>query len=348
VTAHDLHPRAVTGTTASQTETTSERHERYAPVTWAYLARLDEVPCDIFVRTGRKAVLYATTGASPDSLRERASRGVPLVVREEDAPILRRMLTVSLDRALADEALTPAQRSREAYSIAASIVAQTFKPKAAFEADEASLVQETIDLLTRVLAQEDDTLWSMVASMQRHQVTHSHAMSTAIYALALARLVGIGDWEQLRDVGRGAILADIGLTTLPARVVDNAGHLDPKEEKAYRQHPTVGFAIVTRALGETPPYAHIIIEHHERADGSGYPTGRKGSQVALDSQVVGIADHYDMLTADRDQQQEQQPLSPFEACQKMRFARPGQFDDAIMRSFIEMLGGWAKLRVEVA
>jgi HD-GYP domain-containing protein (c-di-GMP phosphodiesterase class II) len=314
----------------------------FLPVTWSYLARLDEVPCDIFLRVGRRPVLYATTGANPETLREKAIQRVPMVVREADSYLLRRMLTVSLGRTLSDQRLSPTERSREAYGIAATIVGETLKTSTKFDADEATLAEETIDLLTRTLSEEDDTLWAMVASMQRNLVTHNHAINIAIYSLALAKRNGIADPDQLRDIGRGALLADIGLTTVPTRVLDNPNDLDPQEARALRMHPAVGYAIVTRAIGEAPPYAHIILEHHERLDGSGYPAGRKASQIALDAQIVAIADTYDTLTTVRPGQV---ALTAFQACQEMRFARLGQFNSELTGEFIELLGGWTSIRV---
>ncbi len=314
----------------------------YVPVPWSFLARLDEVPCDIFLRAGRRVVLYATTGTDPDSLRDRAARGVDLVVRQGDSYLLRRMLTVSLDRTLTDLGTPPPQRSKEAYEITASIVAQTFKMgRDGFDGDEASLVQETVDLLTRVMASDDETLWSMVASMQRQMTTHTHAINSAIYGLALAKSARIVDLDQLRDIGRGAVLMDIGLTTLPARIVDRPSVLDAQEARALRGHPGIGYSIVTRALGEAPSYAHMILEHHERLDGSGYPAGRKGNQLALDSQLVAIVDNFDALTSVRG---DAAAMSPYEALQHLRFAMPGQFNDDLLRIFIELLGGWPGLR----
>lgn len=313
----------------------------YLTVPWSYLARLDEVPCDVFLAGRRHPVLYATTGSDPASLRDRAAAGVRLLVRASDSQLLRRVLTVSLGRTLADESLSPALRSREAYQISASILTQTFRPRAAFDQDEANLVQETIDVLTQVLANEDETLWAMVASMQKSRGAHNHAINAAVYGLALAKACGIVDYEQLRDIGRGALLMDIGLTTIPGRILEKGEPLSLHEERALRRHPVTGFAIVVRALGDTPSYAHIIVEHHERPDGSGYPSGRKANQIALDSQIVGIADVFDDLTSDRP---DRPPLSPFEACQQMRFGPAGPFNDELMKTFVRMLGGWSALR----
>ena len=69
--------------------------------------------------------------------------------------------------------------------------------------DEANLVQETVDLLTNVVMADDDTLWSMVASMQRQLTTHTHAINAAILGVALAKKAGFSDLAALRDIGRG-------------------------------------------------------------------------------------------------------------------------------------------------
>jgi HD-GYP domain-containing protein (c-di-GMP phosphodiesterase class II) len=315
----------------------------YVPVPWSFLARLDEVPCDVFIRAGRRIVLYATTGTDPDSLRDRASKGADLVVRQGDSYLLRRMLTVSLDRTLKDQSTPPQQRSREAYEITATIVAQTFRMgRDGFDGDEAALVQETVDLLTNIVAVDDETLWSMVASMQRQLTTHTHAINAAIFGLALAKKAGLTDMAQMKDLARGALLMDLGLTTLPSRIVERPNGLEAQEARALRQHPAIGYSIVTRAVGETPSYAHIILEHHERLDGSGYPAGRKASQLALDSQLVAIVDAFDALTSN---QGTTVGMSPYAACQQLRFGMPGQFNDELLRIFIDVLGGWPSLRI---
>ncbi len=317
------------------------RSPTYLPVTWSYLARLDEVPCDIWLDVGRFPVLYATRGASPDVLREKARARVPMLVREADSYLLRRMLTVSLGRTLADRSLSPADRSREAYGIAATIVGGSLRAARRFDADEAVLATDTIDLLTTTLADEDETLWAMVASMQRFELAHHHAISTAVYSVALARRHGITDHEALRVVGRGGLLADIGLTTVPARVLESGDELDPRAVRAIRQHPVVGHAIVARALGDAPACGRIILEHHERLDGSGYPAGLRGLQIALESQIVGIADTYDRLTTPRGEIAARSPLA---ACTELRLERRGQFSDHLVGELVRLLGGWDALR----
>jgi putative nucleotidyltransferase with HDIG domain len=200
---------------------------------------------------------------------------------------------------------------------------------------------EAVDAVSRALLDQEDLLWSMVATMQRHLQTHTHAINTAVYAVMLARLLTITAETDVADVGRGALLHDIGKNRVPDRILDKPGPLDEGEWRIMRTHPEVGFEIVTRTLGTVPSYAHIILEHHERVNGSGYPAGRTGDDVPLDSQLVAIADAFDALTSPRPYKG---PSSPFEALRIMRFEMAGQFNERVLREFILIVGDRARFR----
>ena len=94
--------------------------------------------------------------------------------------------------------------------------------------------------------------------------------------------------------------------------------------------------MIVRALGYAPSYAHIVGEHHERCDGSGYPAGRAAGGIAMDAQLVGIVDAFDALTTRRPYRM---PVSAFDALHVMRVSMRGQFSDEILREFIKLLGG---------
>jgi HD-GYP domain-containing protein (c-di-GMP phosphodiesterase class II) len=111
-----------------------------------------------------------------------------------------------------------------------------------------------------------------------------------------------------------------------------------------RGHVKSGYDMVVRALGYAPSYAHIIAEHHERCDGSGYPGNRLPNQVALDSQIVAIVAVFDALTSRRAYKP---AVSAFDALHVMRVAMRGQFNDELLREFIKLLGGWSALNEDL-
>lgn len=317
----------------------------FIAVPWQFLGRLDELPCDVFFRRRRRAVLYASVGAHIDAIARHAAMDLQLVVRLSDYDLLRRALTGSLESILHDQRVLPSERSKQAYHVAMTVMAPLFTPDTPLEADALDIAHEMIDVLTNILDQDDDTLWSMVAAMQKHMATHSHALNTAIYSLALARQVGMTGWEELRDVARGAILHDIGKVKISTAILDKPSALDEEEWRIMRGHPMSGYDMIVRALGEVASYAHIVAEHHERADGSGYPHGRRAGQVAVDSQIVAIADAFDAITSARSYKS---AASPFEGLRTMRFGMRGQFHDELLREFIALLGGWRGLQANDA
>lgn len=305
------------------------------------LVGVSELPCDVFIRNGSRALLYATIGTDAAEIVLRTRGGVEFFVRNEDTDLLRRSLVDSLPGILGDQRLPPVDRSRTAYTIASHVVSPMFVATTRVERDGLRLTQDAIDAVTSRLLQEEDLVWAMVATMQRHLQTHTHAINTAVYALILARHVDISESASLLDIGRGALLHDIGKNRVPASILDKPGPLDADEWRTVRTHPRAGYDIVTGALGTVPGYAHIIAEHHERADGSGYPHGRRAHQVALDSQLVAIVDAFDAITSDRPYKK---AATAFEALRIMRFEMRGQFNRDLLKEFINLLGGWGALR----
>jgi len=305
------------------------------------LSGLRELPCDVYIATGGQAVLYATTGSEAAEVVERLEGGAHLLMRAEDDGLLRRSLAAGLPVVLADDGLPAIERSRRAYAITTEVVRPLFASMAHVDRDGLVVTHEAIDAVTGRLVESDDLVWSIVATMQKHLTTHTHAINTAIYAVVLAQYLHVTERQEVEDIGRGALLHDIGKTRITTKILDKPGPLTRSEWRVIQGHPETGFQLVTRALGGVPGYGHIIAEHHERADGSGYPGGRRSNQVALDSQLVAIVDAFDALTSDRSYRT---ASTPFEALRTMRFEMAGQFNDELLQEFIGLLGGWKKLR----
>jgi putative nucleotidyltransferase with HDIG domain len=158
-----------------------------------------------------------------------------------------------------------------------------------------------------------------------------------VYGIVLARFMKFGPPDAIRDVARGGLLHDIGKNRVPCVVLDKPAALDASEWQVMRTHVKAGYDMIVRAQGFPASYAHIIAEHHERCDGSGYPAGRGASGIALDSQLVGIVDAFDALTSRRPYRG---AVSAFDALHVMRVAMRGQFSDEILREFIKLLGGF--------
>ena len=310
-------------------------------VATSLLSGLAELPCDVYLATGGLAILYATVGSGSAELVRRLDGEAHILIRVEDEDLFRRSLAAGLRGVLADVSLPPTERSRRAYAITSEVVRPLFGSGAVIERDGLAVTHAAVDALADSLTEDDDLVWSIVATMQRHLTTHTHAINTAIYAVVLAQYLRMAGREEILDTGRGALLHDIGKTRISERILDKPGPLTKPEWRVIHGHPETGLRLVTLALGRVPGYGHIIVEHHERADGSGYPGGRRGGQVAIDSQLVAIVDAFDAITSERSYKI---ASTPFEALRIMRFEMAGQFNDELLTEFIGLLGGWKKIR----
>jgi putative nucleotidyltransferase with HDIG domain len=309
----------------------------YEPVPARVLTDISTLPCDVYIWRGPRPILYATKGGDLHKVLARAQRGMSFLVREIDSDLLRGALAASLPNVLANQRMTPIERSKTAYSIAAKVLIPVFTRENPLDHDGLLLTHQAIDAIALHLIEDEEMVWAMVATMQKHVATHTHAINTAVYGIVLARFMQFGPPDVIRDVARGGLLHDIGKNRVPRVVLDKPAALDAPEWQIMRTHVKAGHDMIVRALGYPPSYAHIIAEHHERCDGSGYPAGRQASGIALDAQLVGIVDAFDALTSRRPYRA---AVSAFDALHIMRVAMRGQFSDELLREFIKLLGGF--------
>jgi len=127
--------------------------------------------------------------------------------------------------------------------------------------------------------------------------TYGHCGRVAEYAVAVARQLGL-DGDELTTIELGAYLHDLGKIKVPHEILNKPGKLTSEEFEVIKQHPTWGVDLLA---GIEFPWKikPIILWHHERFDGTGYPHGLKGDEIPLAAQILCIADVYDALTTNR-------------------------------------------------
>jgi putative nucleotidyltransferase with HDIG domain len=142
------------------------------------------------------------------------------------------------------------------------------------------------------------TLWSLVAALDaREHETGDHSQRVVRYTLAIARKLGVHE-RDLPDLGRGALLHDIGKIGVPDAILLKPAKLDEEEWRVMRRHPEIGYDIL-RSIGFLERSAEVVLSHQERFDGRGYPRGLAGEAIPITARIFAIADTYDAMTSDR-------------------------------------------------
>jgi diguanylate cyclase (GGDEF)-like protein/putative nucleotidyltransferase with HDIG domain len=131
----------------------------------------------------------------------------------------------------------------------------------------------------------------------KDQTSQLHIRRVQLYAAALARGLGMNE-NDIQGVKTAALLHDIGKLAVPEHILSKPGPLTPEEFQKIRAHPKVGADIVS-SVPFPYPVAPLILSHHERWDGKGYPAGLKGEEIPLGARILSVVDYFDALMAER-------------------------------------------------
>ena len=189
----------------------------------------------------------------------------------------------------------------------------------------------TRSLLDKMLV--DGDMCIRLLSCNAGDAAGTHAMNVAVISLLMGRVFGLGDDEML-DLGTGALLHDVGKLDLPERV----RHLDErmcKEDVAlYRDHVAHGVAH-GRRMGMRPGAMLVLAQHHENADGSGFPLRVKSERMSVAARIVALVNRYDKLC---NSPVLAQAHTPHEALSMLFAQAQSKFDTSMLNSFIRMMG----------
>jgi len=161
----------------------------YESVPARLIADISMLPCDLHVWRGPRPALYATRGGDPGKVVARAERGLPFLIRETDADLLRGALAASLPTVLANQRISPTERSKTAYLIAAKLLAPLFVGEEVLDHHGFATAHRAMESFALGLLEDEEMIWAMVGTMLRCPGSHAHAINTAVYGIALARSV---------------------------------------------------------------------------------------------------------------------------------------------------------------
>jgi diguanylate cyclase (GGDEF)-like protein/putative nucleotidyltransferase with HDIG domain len=187
-------------------------------------------------------------------------------------------------------------------------------------------VQETSDLHLA-------TIEALAGAIDaKDQMTNSHILRVQYYAVALARAIGLAP-DEIQAIKTGALLHDIGKLAVPEHILSKPGPLTPEEFHKVRIHPKVGAEIIA-GVPFPVPVAPLILNHHERWDGKGYPSGIAGAAIPIGARILTVVDYYDAVTSERPYHN---ALSRDSAANLLKHEAGRALDPALVELFITLL-----------
>jgi len=199
------------------------------------------------------------------------------------------------------------------------------------EAD--ALLGELIDSL---LAEKEAAV-QLVNTEMDTQNTYYHSLNVSVLSMMLGKEYGL-DSKDLRLLGLGALFHDIGKNRIPKTILAKTEPLTPAEVQFIQLHPQYGTEIIAKMENFPKESVDILLHHHERNDGLGYPDKLTGNQITIFSRITAIANTYDNYC---NKQDPKVSLTPYEALSRMFALEKDFFDKDLLALFIQCLGVYA-------
>lgn len=183
--------------------------------------------------------------------------------------------------------------------------------------------------------------WAQSIENRERVATHAHFDLAADWAVQVAKGLDVKE-PDLSHLRRGAILHDVGKMFIPDEILCKKGTLTPQEWEIVRRHPLTGAEMIT-PLPLLRPSADVVLSHHERWDGSGYPHGLRGEEIPLAGRLMALADVYDALVCARVYKP---AFGHEEVCEYIRQRSGTHFDPDVVAAFLARADEFARIAAE--
>lgn len=200
-------------------------------------------------------------------------------------------------------------------------------------------VKSGVYKIVDMIMEEEETANELINQADHNNYRHTHSVNVGMLSIMLAKRVLDRDVHNFRELGAGFFLHDIGKVRISPSILDKRGRLNKDEMAQMQQHPELGFQVLRAAKQLSEECRHIVLQHHERVDGKGYPQGLEKEDIHLYARICSIADVYDALTSTRSYRKK---LKPFDALIVMRKEMLGHIQKDIFEQLVYLLHGSIK------
>ena len=242
----------------------------------------------------------------------------------EEAPVYVDQTTIEDELPLAQEA------HQKVENVVQSVIDDLNKSKT-IELDK---VNDAVGWMVESVVRNPDGMIWLTRLKSVDAYTYDHGLNTAIYLIAFGRHLGLPE-DQLQTIGTVGLMQDVGKIKLPRALLDKSTKLSLAELKVFQSHVGHSLNVVSGSKDASAALLDAIGQHHERHDGSGYPSGLRGDQITLLGGMAGLADTYTALISARTYAQ---PISVQQALHQLYSSRGQSFKSDLVEQFIQCVG----------
>jgi HD-GYP domain-containing protein (c-di-GMP phosphodiesterase class II) len=196
-----------------------------------------------------------------------------------------------------DKTLAPQQRADLVQQHSMSMMKNLLERPTADNIQELKKgASEIVDLILR----DDETTFFLINITDHDYYTYTHSVNVGFLAVALAKAVfRHSSNHDLHALGAGFFLHDLGKVNIDLGIINKPGRLTDEEMSEMKRHPNLGFHLLQEAKQMTTELKLIVLQHHEKINGTGYPSGLKADNIHIYGRICAIADIFDALTSKR-------------------------------------------------
>lgn len=240
-----------------------------------------------------------------------------------------KLVPPELREAIHDKTLAPEKKSKLVYHHSLQLMERLFEDPKTENIQEAKKgISEIVDLVISENATADQLL--KITSYDFY--TYTHSVNVGVLSIMLCKALFKGsDAHDMHELGAGFFLHDIGKTRVDPAIINKPGKLTDEEMMKMRSHPYQGYKILSEANQLTEECKFIVMQHHEREDGTGYPRRLKGDEIHTYGRIGCIADVYDAITAERSYKQK---IDTFHALKIMKEQLLHHFQPELFEKFV--------------
>jgi len=254
--------------------------------------------------------------------------GEKIAVEAEQTPP-QPIIPPDLMEAIANKSMPPAKKAKAIHDHSIVMIQRLMENPSSDSIKEA---KKGIFAVVDAILADDKTNKELLMLSSHDYDTYIHSVNVGLLAISLSKtLFKKSDAHDMHEVGAGFFLHDIGKVKVDINIIKKPAVLTDEEMMEIRRHPQYGYEILTDTHQLSDECKKIVMQHHERNNGSGYPAGLKGEEIHLYGRICSLADVYDALSSRRPYKQ---PLRPYEALNVMKEEMLEHFHQDLFKKFV--------------